>query len=213
MRRARRSQQGFTLIEVMISMVVFMVALLGLVALQKASIAGTNKGREHTAAVNIAKFVMTQLENEAASWPLSDSTPPASDLPMIAMARENPGRWSLLADGTGTTVDDGFRLDAYFQHSLRTFYTGDGVDTAPFCVHYMVSPIGPGEELLQVRVRVTWPKWKQYVIEADEDPGVWNECNWPAFDEPNDMEDRLKYSEVVELVGIATREYTSQMAD
>jgi prepilin-type N-terminal cleavage/methylation domain-containing protein len=211
MRRARKTGQGgFTLIEVMISMVVFMIALLGLVALQRASIAGTNKGREHTAAVNIAKFVMAQLENEAASWTLSESVAPSGDLPMVALAMTNPSRWTVLADGSGT-VPDGFRMDAYFQHSDRSFYTGENVDTAPFCVHYMVSPIGPNQELLQVRVRVTWPKWKQYVIESEDDPGVWNECTWPGYDDPDGLEDRLKYSEIVELTGIVTREYTSQM--
>jgi len=207
MRKARKQgQQGFTLIEVMISMVVFMVALLGLVALQKASIAGTNKGREHTAAVNIARFVMSQLESEAASWSLTQSIPPSSDLPMIALAHANPGRWTLLPDGAGT-VPDGFRMDAYFQHSDRSFYSGDNVDTAPFCVHYMVSPIGPNEELLQIRVRVVWPKWKQYIIESDDDPGVWNECTWPGYDDPDALEDRLKFSDLVELTGIVTREY------
>jgi len=210
MRRAIRNQQGFTLIEVMVSMLVFMVALLGLVALQKASIAGTNKGREHTAAVNIAKFVMAELETEAAAWTLSEAEAPASDIPMIALSLASPDQWTKLADGSGT-VPDGFRMDAYLQHSDRSFYTGDNVDTAPFCVHYMVTPIGPNQELLQVRVRVTWPKWKQYIIDVDG-AGVWNECNWPGYQDPENLSVRLKYSEVVELKGIVTREYTSQVA-
>jgi prepilin-type N-terminal cleavage/methylation domain-containing protein len=210
MRKSRRSERGFTLIEVMISMVVFMVALLGLVALQRASIAGTNKGREHTAAVNIAKYVMVWLENEATSWPLSQATAAAGDFPMVALGLANAGRWNLLADGNGTVTDD-FRLDAYFQHSLRSFYTGDNVDTAPFCVHYMVSPLGPNQELLMVRARITWPKWKQYIIESEGEPGIWNECTWPGFDEPTVSNDRMKYSEVVELAGIVTREYTGQL--
>lgn len=198
-------EQGFTLIEVMIALVVFMVALLGLVALQKASIAGNNKGREHTAAVNVAEFVMTWLENEATSWPLDGNPPTAEDFPMITRALASPGTWTLLPDGEGT-VDPGFRLDSYGQHSLRGFYAG--VDTAQFCVHYMASSLGPNQELLVARVRVTWPKWKQYAIEG---AGQWNACDWPGYSDPLTFEDRLKYSEVVELKQILTREPTIGM--
>ena len=210
MRKARKCQQGFTLIEVMMSMLIFMIALLGLVALQKASIAGTNKGREHTAAVNIARFAMARLEAEAASWTLSESEPPESDLPMIAQAIDT-NQWWKLPDGAGGAVADAFRMDAYLQHSEREFYGGSETAPAPYCVHYMVSSIGPNRELLQVRVRVTWPKWKQYIIEEDG-AGTWNSCNWSGWNDPSALEVRLKYSELVELTGVVTREYTSKMA-
>jgi len=212
MSQSRRDQDGFTLIEVMISMVVFMVALLGLVALQRASIAGTNKGREHTAAVNIARYVMTQLENEAAAWPLDQSDVPSSDFPMMALGLSNPGNWNLLADGSGTVINE-FRLDAYLEHSRRSFYMGDNPDTAPFCVHYMVAPLTeelPAQELFSARVRVTWPKWKQYVIEG-ESAGVWYDCDPNVFGPDSALSDRLKYSDVVELTGVVTREYTGQL--
>jgi prepilin-type N-terminal cleavage/methylation domain-containing protein len=199
--RNRKQQDGFTLIEVMIALLVFMVALLGLVALQKASIAGNNKGREHTAAVNIAEFVMTWLENEASSWPLDGELPTADDFPMLTQALgDNAGTWRLLPDGA-SAGDSGFRLDAYGQHSERGFYSS--VDTAQFCVHYMATLLGPNEELLVARVRVTWPKWKQYVIEGG---GSWDECDWPGYSDPSTFEDRLKYSEIIELKQILSRE-------
>lgn len=201
MRKLER-QEGFTLIEVMIALLVFMVALLGLVALQKASIAGNNKGREHTAAVNIAEMVMTWLENEAASWPLDGTPPTGADLPLVSQAIANPGVWNLLPDGE-SAVDPGFRLDAYGQHSERGFYST--TDTAQFCVHYMASPLGPNQELLVARVRVTWPKWKQYAIEGG---GSWDNCAWPGYSDPATFEDRLKYSEIVELKQIVSREPT-----
>ncbi len=207
MRRNGQSQ-GFTLIEVMISLLVFMVALMGLVALQRASIAGTNKGREQTAAINLARFTMTWIENEATSWPLSEPLPPAADFPMLAQAMNNEGQWNLLADGSTAAPAD-FRLDAYLEHSYRDFYATQ--DTAPYCVHYMVRGVGPNDELLRIRVRVVWPKWKQYVIEADESPGTWDNCAWPGWNDPATLESRVRYSEVVEMSGIATRETTGQL--
>ncbi len=200
---------GFTLIEVMISLLIFMVALLGLIALQKASIAGTNKGREHTAGVNIARYVMTQLQSEAATWPLAESIAAAEDFPMLAQGLGNPGRWNLLADGDGP-VEDALRIDAYLEHSNRDFYAD--IDSAPYCVHYMLETMGPAQEILRFRVRVVWPKWGQYVIESGEDTGAWNDCAWPGFDDPTVAGDRLRYSEIVELSGIVTREFTGQMA-
>lgn len=208
-RAARAGAGGFTLIEVMVSLLIFMVALLGLIALQRASIAGTNKGREHTGGVNVARYVLTQLQNEAATWPLAESVPAAEDFPMLALGLGNPGRWNLLPDGEGT-VDGAFRLDAYLEHSGRDFYAD--VDSAPYCVHYMVEPMGPNQELLRVRVRVVWPKWGQYVITSEEDPGTWNDCAWPDYEDPGVTGDRVRYSDLVELSGIVTREFTGQMA-
>jgi len=204
----RGGQCGFTLIEVMISLLIFMVALLGLIALQRASIAGTNKGREHTAGVNIARYVMTQLQSEAATWPLSESVAAAVDFPMLALGLGNPGRWNLLADGEGPAADT-LRFDAYLEHSNRDFYAT--VDSAPYCVHYMVEPLGPNQELLRVRVRVVWPKWGQYVIESEEDPGTWNDCAWPGYEDPSVVGDRVRYSDLVEFSGIVTREFTGQL--
>ena len=208
-RRARA--RGYTLIEVMIALVVFMVALLGLVALQKASVAGVNKGREHTAAVNIARFVMTEIQSEVASWPLTQSVASSEDLPMVALGLTTPGRWTALADGDVAAADD-FRLDAYLEHSERDFYSSSQ-DTAPFCVHYMLTPLGPNQELIRARVRVVWPKWGYYVLEGAASAGTWDDCAWPGYDDPNGLSDRVKYSEVVELNAVLTREYTGQMVE
>ena len=207
---APAGREGYTLIEVMISLLVFMVAVLGLVALQKASVAGTYKGREHTAAVNIARYVLTQLQNEAAIWPLAEEEVSQARFPLLFAGLASEGSWNLLANDVGP-VSPSFRLDAYLEHSGRDFYSE--VDSAPYCVHYMVERAGSEarpEDLLRLRVRVVWPRWGQYAIEGDG-PTAWKSCNWTGYNLSSGISDRLRYSDSVELSGVVTREFTGQM--
>ena len=67
-RNNRSDQAGFTLIEVIVAMAVFMITVLGLVAMQSASVSAARQGKTHTQAVNIARFFLTQLQNEVSVW-------------------------------------------------------------------------------------------------------------------------------------------------
>ncbi len=216
--RKARNNRGFTIIEVMIALMVFMVALMGLVALQRASIAGTNKGREHTAAVNVARFVMSAIQNETASLTLDLLDDPFDDVeyyPYLANADLTGGDWRLLPDGSGAAVDNDARLDAYMGHSGQGVYTG-GVDSAPYCVMYTVQRfIPPGSAnpvlgLYQARVRVTWPRWKQYMASGYASGDAWTDCAGRLDDTAagTDVTDW----ETVELSKIVSREYTSKYA-
>jgi prepilin-type N-terminal cleavage/methylation domain-containing protein len=217
--RKARNNRGFTLIEIMIALLVFMVSLLGLVALQRASVAGTNKGREHTAAVNVTRFVMSAIQNEVASLPLQvdDTALNAADYPYLASADLPNGAWGLLPDGAGNTVDDDARLDAYMGHSGQGVYTG-GMDSAPYCVMYTVQrfvPPGgtvtnPVVGLYQVRVRVTWPRWKQYMAAGEMSGDEWTDCAGRLDDTATTFE--VTDWETVELSKILSREYTSKYA-
>ena len=218
--RTAHNNRGFTLIEIMIALLVFMVSLLGLVALQRASVAGTAKGREHTAAVNVARFVMSAIQNEVASLPLDiddAAIPTAADYPYLSSANLGNGAWRLLPDGTGAAVDDDSRLDGYMGHSGQGVYTG-GVDSAPYCVIYTIQrfvPPGGGVAnpvvgLYQARVRVTWPRWKQYMETGDMSGDAWTDCAGRLDDTAASSE--VTDWETVELSKIVTREYTSKYA-
>jgi prepilin-type N-terminal cleavage/methylation domain-containing protein len=199
----RRTSRGFTLIEVIMALLVFTVAMLGLVALQRASVSGASMGREHTAAVNLARYVMTWLENEAAAWPLADTTPAPASLPLLNQALdladdEEGGDWLALSDDAADT-----RFDTHLEHSGTLLDMSD-VDTATYCVHYRVKPLGDVDDPVayQVWVRVTWPKWKQYAA-AD-----WTNCEArrtagvdPAV---------IGAFNVIELTNVVTREYTGR---
>lgn len=199
----RRTSRGFTLIEVLMALLVFTVAMLGLVALQRASVSGASMGREHTAAVNLARYVMTWLENEAAAWPLADTTPAPASLPLLNQALdladdEEGGDWLALSDDAADT-----RFDTHLEHSGTPLHEGP-LDTAMYCVHYRVKPLGDVDDPVayQVWVRVTWQKSKQY-------PGAgWTNCEArrtagadPAV---------IGAFNVVELSNVVTREYTGR---
>jgi prepilin-type N-terminal cleavage/methylation domain-containing protein len=199
MRRTAKPARGFTLIEVLVALLVFMVAMLGLIALQRASVAGANMGREKTAAVNLGRFVMTWLEGEAAAWPLADTNalPAAVDLPLLNQGLSAPDSWQSLS-----AADQ--RFDDYIEHSGTPLYTTGG-DSAQYCVHYRVLPLGTADDPLayQVWVRVTWPRWGQY---AKDD---WNACGGRLDADATVLG---KY-EVIELTGIVTREYTGRWTE
>ncbi len=222
MRKVQNSG-GFTIIEVMIALLVFMVSLMGLVALQRASVAGTNKGREHTAAVNVARFVMSAIQNEVASLPIQVVDNPAdpgfsvANYPYLGSADLANGTWTLLPNGSGNTVEDDARLDAYMGHSGQGVYTG-GMDSAPYCVMYTVQRfIPPGGTatnpvvgLYQARVRVTWPRWKQYMASGEMSADAWTDCAGRLDDTA--AAGTVTDWETVELSKIVSREYTSKYA-
>lgn len=199
-----KGSSGFTIIEVMIALIVFMVAVLGLVSLQRASIAGTDRGRQHTAGVNIARYFLNELKVEISNWEeygpgqapanCAPDTAVSNNLPLLARALEATclGPWTLLDDGTT-------RVDEFLGHEDMT----DNDSNSHFCVHYRVSPFpphsvaNPGPEALvwQVQVRVAWAKPGQY---AD-----WQDCDPDLFETDGDRENS---TDIVELMGFATRE-------
>jgi prepilin-type N-terminal cleavage/methylation domain-containing protein len=201
MRQNGKPSNGFTLIEVLIALVVFMVAMLGLISFQRASISGANMGREQTAAVNLARYVMTWLEDEAAAWPLLNTAtvPSATDMPMLNKGLGAPDTWLTLPDTAATT-----RFDAYIEPSTSSLYSGTGAtDSAPYCVGYRVKPLGDSDDVTayQVWVRVTWPRWGQYGNSA------WDSCDGTRLTATET--DAFGKLQVVELTGIVSREFTS----
>lgn len=199
-----KRSSGFTIVEVMIALIVFMVAVMGLVSLQRASIAGTDRGRQHTAGVNIARYFLNELKVEISNWEESapgqapancaPETEVSNNLPLLARALEATclGPWTLLSDSTT-------RVDEFLGHEDMT----DNDSNSQYCVHYRVAPFPPhsvktpGPEALvwQVQVRVAWAKPGQY--------SDWKDCDPDLFDEDGD---RAKSTDIVELTGFATRE-------
>jgi prepilin-type N-terminal cleavage/methylation domain-containing protein len=210
MKKRRQEESGFTLIELMITMVVFMVAVVGLVGMQKASVEAAQRAKQQTAAYNIARFVTTQLKAEFASWRRAepqtfvdpDDTRNLS-LPLISKALEidetsganSVNSWILYGDGE----DNFFRIDEFLGHSRLT-----GQDaTARFCVNYMIAPAAvaalniDAQAVWRTRVRVTWTR-----------EGLFAGSNWTDCTE-GAVRPRLQNNadNVVELVSMATREF------
>lgn len=193
--------EGFTIIEVLISLIVFMVALLGLVSLQGASIEGADRGRQQTAAMNIARYITAQVQDEVSGFSLLETTPDPARQPLLSHALGTPATWVLLP-GAGSTD----RFDAYLEHSGMPTYT---VDSAPYCAAYWVDTFddpgaGAGVELqglYKVRVRVSWPRKGQYGAGT-----TWKDCSQRLLDTKNAMGPW----ESIELRTIMSREFVSR---
>ena len=209
---SREEEEGFTLIEIIISLVVFMVAVMGMVALQGASIHAASKSRRHTAAVSIARYINAELKSEFAGWDKTQTSAdfPADTFPLLTSIFRNggsgPGNWTQLG-GSVTGAGD-FRLDEFLGHNGLTNNNG----ASRFCVNYRVDPLEilPGDQdtetaepwersVWQVRVRVSWTKEGAFLTNGT----TWNTCD------PTTVETRILTDfsdDVVELLATASRE-------
>lgn len=213
-KRDGQYQTGFTLIEVMMSMVVFMVSVVGLVGLQRISVEGAEKSTQHTAAVNIAQYYLSQLRSEISAW-----TPmPADSVGTCAEAFPN-GEFQLCnaqaccgnlsSSWYWMNVSNGgasFRIDPYLGHQELT----DNDPQSIFCVNYSARPVDvptattptagdiAAALIWTIRVRVVWPKRNEY----NRGSG-WQDCAPSSIDNAN----RQPFVDVVELVGTATRAF------
>ena len=218
--RNQTKQKGFTLIEVMFSLIIFMVAIMGLVALQKVSIEGASKGKRHTAAVNAASFFLTQLQNEISCWGggLARPFPNANNtFPMLTVAiggnQTLPDSWFTLEPNPNPASS--LRVDELLGHSGLA----SGIASSQFCINYRISCLEePRDEFNNtvpcttnidrvtvwlVRVRVSWPKKRQFESGQEDGTNPWTSCA------PVDVDFRVNNSntdDAVEIVGVATRE-------
>ncbi len=197
--KRHHTQSGFTLIEVMVTLVVFMIAVMGLVALQSASMNGTHFGKRHTAAVNVAAAFVTQLQNEISHWAEQNPTPfPVTRYPMLTTAFAAQDTWHEL----DATLQ--MRVGEYLGHSVLDANTGQ----YRFCVNYMLSPFEDRQvdeddnsaiRTWQIRVRTSWTKTAQF------DGSNWTNCA------PNFVNNRivnLNIDHAVELVSYGSREFS-----
>ena len=203
--REQRIPAGFTLIEVMFSLLIFIVSLMGIVALQHVATNGAAFGKRHTAAVNVASFVLTELQGEFAGWP------PHQDYPGLNLSTSHyPLIQAVLGSDQSTTLfsnwqqlgPDGFRTDEYLGHSSLA----NNDPASHFCINYMIAPLETAPagaanrddcKVWKIHVRVSWTKENQF-------DDTWQSCD------PDDILARINANrdEAVVLMGAATREFT-----
>ncbi len=194
----------------MASLVVFMVSVMGLVSLQRATIGAGDLARQQTAAVDISRFFLTEIKTEFGNWDASYTVPTslsADQFPLIAagssglVARD---AWHPLGP-TGSTT---FRVDDFLGHSLLLDSDSKPANNlfSRFCVNYMITQLETGvntenASVWQVRVRVSWTK-----------NGFLNNSAWTNCD-PATVTARINTGNsdnAVELVSAATREVAPQ---
>lgn len=152
----RRAARGYTLVEVMASMAVLGTGLLGIIAMQGATVAANRRAQEVTTATTIARRWQERLRRDAFQWNHPSYGNPISNInntwyfgPLLTAAGTG---WLLPTQPTGLAA--GTPLE-----SAGADWWGNDVDvTSPrvyFCTHYRVRRL-INDELVRAEVRVWW---------------------------------------------------------
>jgi prepilin-type N-terminal cleavage/methylation domain-containing protein len=140
-RSRRRTQAGFTVIEMLIAVIVTAVGFAAVFALQIGTMQGNIAAREYAAANNLAERYMEFLRSEAERW-----TGPNLPGPWLNQA---DNRWHTL---TPDPVDHNGQVNAGI-----TGNPGSNLDRQRYCVHYRLNrQPAPNSGLLEMQVRVIW---------------------------------------------------------
>lgn len=148
----RRTERGFTIIEVMIAGVVLAVGLLAMMAMQIAFIQGTSAANDVSVGTFVAEKTAQRIEGEAVNWNSYSPNLGGSNTPMLnaLTSNGNLGQWTLLYGGYPVTHEaiptaPAMAVDNPASRELN----------ARFCVDGRADWQVPGRVLVG-QIRVTW---------------------------------------------------------
>lgn len=139
----RRTQRGFTVVEILIAVAVTAVGFAAIFSLQIGSMQGNIAARDMSAAMNLAERYAEVLRRDTYEW--NGDVRPAPRL------NQSVGEWHTLTpfpvDHNGLpSVED----DPEF---------GSELFRQRFCVHFWMRPLaGLYQGMLNARIRVIWPR-------------------------------------------------------
>jgi prepilin-type N-terminal cleavage/methylation domain-containing protein len=147
MRRARASRRGYTLIELMMALSLFSVAILGIISMQKITVMSNLHARNLATAQRIAQSWAGQLEMDATQWRTGNPTGLLNAAGVWGRPVYNATRnFGAAFDGLGNPLTDG------------------QLDRARFCTHVRMSWMyqsnlgANGNGMLRAEIRVFWQK-------------------------------------------------------
>jgi prepilin-type N-terminal cleavage/methylation domain-containing protein len=157
--RTRSNQRGFTLLEVMMALTVLAIGLLGVVALQAATVGSTQDANQFQTANSVARTWIQRLQRDAQRWNHPSvhkpSTDDIGDTAWIQLADSAANKWirpnavDALENGASPAFDrngNDIRLD----DKVRM------LDDAVYCTHIRLRRLYP--DLVRAEVRVFWKK-------------------------------------------------------
>ncbi|MBI4508499.1 MAG: prepilin-type N-terminal cleavage/methylation domain-containing protein [Deltaproteobacteria bacterium] len=164
-----KAQRGFTLIEIMVSITVFAIAVAGLLALLLNSTRANAAAAEGTVAVGIAEGFVEEFRIRSRSW--SGILPLGIEAPDLAVAQN---QWTVPMPASGNPFSDGVPHDTEGRP-----LGAPGSRKAIYCLHYRTSwqpagtPVGGSNEVM-ITVRVA------YTADGSE---LWQGCEPAAIDQ------------------------------
>jgi prepilin-type N-terminal cleavage/methylation domain-containing protein len=153
-KKSRSLRRGFTLVEVMASLGVLTIGVVGVVSLQKVTVVGNMNARNVATASAIANTWAERLHTDATSW-YDDTTLAGTawlknaDSPTLSTL-ELLGRGSEKADITGADI-----------------YTGDANTTA-FCTRLTLIRMYP--DLISATIQVYWDRNGNPIADCTQPP-------------------------------------------
>jgi prepilin-type N-terminal cleavage/methylation domain-containing protein len=162
----RRRQDGFTLVEVMVALLIFGIGLLGIMALHVVARKGNNDAQNVSAATEICEHWMERLRTESTMWQTGASDLSSSETPMLEP--QAPGIMTQGANTGWLPPPDNPLLNKTLEERT-TVSGGSAIPIGEYCTQYRITTLIPGE-VLRAEVRVTW--WK----EGAKRPANWNTC-------------------------------------
>ncbi|GAC1553445.1 MAG: hypothetical protein NVS3B10_15190 [Polyangiales bacterium] len=174
---ARRSgARGFTLIEVMMSLTVLFIGVMGIVAIERAAIVSNVDARQITTATNVSRLWIERLQADSSAWNHPSSFNPNSDLSsdtaylskygtgwFLPYASATP-TWSAAFDINGNDIPTGAAGDIVYCANVRL----TSVYQDPLC---QPRPDGTAAacpattpSMLRAEVRVYWLKTRSPIV-------------------------------------------------
>ncbi|MBI3071802.1 MAG: prepilin-type N-terminal cleavage/methylation domain-containing protein [Deltaproteobacteria bacterium] len=181
---------GFTLVEVMISMLILSVGVLAIMAMQFSTLAANTASRETTEATSLARRMLEMLKRDTYDWNVKSDLSSATEVPLLqpANAALSPGpgttTWlnipvsvlpGIESGGTNYMVDREMRPNAT-PSGLPATVTGYGPPR--YCIHYRLTWL-TDNELLLAEARVTWNRKDRSETRALCTPNINSCCNSP----------------------------------
>ena len=159
-RRPARRGAGFTMIEIMMSIVIFSAAALGLLAFEHALMRSNADANDLTSATYIADFWLERGRAESLLWNTGTTTEmTAARVPLLTTLGANivtPNHttgWLSLPSMPPFRPAAAAPLNRY----LETCPSGGACDFAEFCVQYRLTVL-MANQVLRMEVRVLWFK-------------------------------------------------------
>ncbi len=150
-RRLARTRRGYTVVEVMMSLVLLGIGVSGIIALQKVTISSNQHAKALSTATRVAQAWQDQLTVDASLWNGTaglTNTNWVGDSSLRNWARPSYNSSRLFGaafDAFGNVLTD----------------TSADVAKSKFCVHVRISPISAplgGSGTMRTEIRVIWPR-------------------------------------------------------
>jgi len=177
MRRSRRTQRGYTVVEVLSAMTLFAIGAAGVISMQRVTIQGGNDARHFDVASNIAQQWTFRLQRDAMFWTRPNENDTSSNLATATQWLKDidsyEGVWRkppTPVSGAEAAMSPAFDLVG----RDRPAGTNDHI----FCVQYRLAWVAKYEAatplgaFMRAEVRVIWARLDTPNIDSCDDFGI-----------------------------------------